>query len=324
MAQPTGFRSWQDWFDTHIAECENCAPYLQGEGQMSVEGEESDLGELPYSLGVPERLWKKVIEDGTCQGCKSSVDGMINVWTRSSSEVEFQRKVQGIIRRRGPKLEEFRDFLVKHPYLGASHATGRGLMRAIRGMKPSSFGGEWYRCIRERGGVPCPDDFTAPDEKQSWPISEGRFNHAGQAHWYLARYEVTAIAEILDGEAGVVWVQKFSVEECTKVLDLNLRLDGDSDSGASEEALALIMMGSLDSYVERKHAWKPGYMLPRFVMDAAKHAGFQGIHYPSARDSDRRNLVLFDRGWPADAVDGPTRHERQAYDPPAAAVDLPF
>jgi RES domain-containing protein len=323
MAQPIGFRSWQDWFDSHIAECEHCAPYLQGEGQMSVEGEESDLDELPYSLGIPERLWAKVIALGSCQGCKASVDGMINVWARSSSEVEFQRKVEGIIRRRGPRLEKFREFLVKHPYLGAGHPTGRVLIKAIGRMKPSSFGGEWYRCIRERGGVPAPDEFRAPDEKQSWPISEGRFNHAGQAHWYLARHEWTAIAEVLDGEGGPVWVQRFSVEDCARVLDLNLPLDGDSDSGASEEALALIMMGSLDSYVERKHAWKPGYMLPRFVMDAAKHAGFQGIHYHSARDSDGRNLVLFDRGWPAEPVGDSIRHEREAYIPPDP-VDVPF
>jgi hypothetical protein len=150
-----------------IAECEHCARYLQGEGQMSVEGEESDLDELPYSLGIPERLWAKVIAQGSCQGCKASVDGMINVWARCSSEVECQRKVEGIIRRRGPRLEEFREFLVKHPYLGAGHPTGRALIKAIGRMKPSSFGGEWYRCIRERGGVPAPDEFRAPDEKHS-------------------------------------------------------------------------------------------------------------------------------------------------------------
>lgn len=323
MAQPSGFKSWQDWFDSHIAECEYCAPIIQGEGQMSVEGEESDLDELPYSLGVPERLWEKVISDGRCQGCKASVDGMINVWIRRSSEVEFQRKVEGIIRRRGPRLKEFRDVLVKHPYLGASHPTGRALIRAIGKIKPSTFGGEWYRCMRDQKRVPSPEDFRAPDEKQPRPIREGRFNHAGQAHWYLARHESTAIAEVLDGEGGVVWVQKFCVEDCARTLDLNLPLDGHSDSGASEEALGLIMMGILDGYVDRSQAWKPDYILPRFVMDAAKHAGFQGIHYRSARDSDGRNLVLFDRGWPADPVGDPARHEREAYVPPDP-VDVEF
>ena len=37
-AAPKGFRSWQDYFDRHIAKCENCAPYFQGEGYMSIEG----------------------------------------------------------------------------------------------------------------------------------------------------------------------------------------------------------------------------------------------------------------------------------------------
>ena len=42
MAAPKGFRSWQEYFDRHIAECENCAPYFQGEGYMSVEGKDPD------------------------------------------------------------------------------------------------------------------------------------------------------------------------------------------------------------------------------------------------------------------------------------------
>ena len=29
--------SWQQYFGRHVAECEDCAPYFQGEGQKSAE-----------------------------------------------------------------------------------------------------------------------------------------------------------------------------------------------------------------------------------------------------------------------------------------------
>ncbi len=44
-----------------------------------------------------------------------------------------------------------------------------------------------------------------------------------------------------------------------------------------EVALALVMMGALDGYVDRKRALTPGYLASRFVLDAAKLAGFEGI-----------------------------------------------
>jgi hypothetical protein len=320
MAAPKGFRSWQNWFDRHIAECENCAPYFQGEGQMSAEGSEADLDEVPVSIDVPERLAERVIANGTCDGCKSSLDGQTKVWVRSSEEVEFLRDVERATEKHGPRLREFNAYLEKHPSLGAGHAVGRALVRAVRGLAPISVGGYWYRCIREREqdhAVSC-EDFRAPSGEQKRPISEGRFNHAGQAHWYLANNAMTSVSEVLDDEAGVVFVQKFSVRRCKKVLDLHLSFDRREWPAAVRNdgvALALVMLGQIDVSVDRKRAWKPGYLLPRFVMDAAKDAGFQGIVYGSARTIYGKNLVLFDREWPARCVGKPKRIVQEA--PPA-------
>ena len=55
--------------------------------------------------------------------------------------------------------------------------------------------------------------------------------------------------------------------------------------------------------------WKPGYLVPRFVMDAAKLAGFEGIRYRSTRASDGENVVLFRRDWPATTVGKRKRHK---------------
>jgi hypothetical protein len=63
--------------------------------------------------------------------------------------------------------------------------------------------------------------------------------------------------------------------------------------------------------VNRKQALKPGYLVPQFVMEAAKLAGFEGILYRSARAFEGQNPVLFRRDWPAERVGEPKRHEEK-------------
>ena len=315
MAAPSGFKSWQDYVNKHIAECGDCAPYFQGEGHMSMEGKETDLSWLGLELGLPDRMVEDLIENAQCDSCGNNVSEMMHVFVRPTSEVTFRAIVERAIAKHRPRIDEFREFLTKHPYLGASHPTGRLLMRTIARIKPVSVGGNWFRCIRERDGEsPKQEDFRAPIEDQKWPIHEGRYNHTGQAHWYLADQESTAIAEVLDLGAGVVWTQAFKIEACAKVLDVSTSIEGDSsppEIQKIEVALALVMMGALDGYVDRKKAWKPGYLVPRFVMDAAKLSGFEGMRYRSARAYDGENLVLFHRDWPADCIGDSQRHEEE-------------
>ena len=312
MGVPKGFKSWQQYFDRHVAECEDCAPYFQGEGQMSAEGREIEVDSLPYEIGIPERLAGMVLKNGRCDGCGSRVGEMINVWARPTSEVEFRALVDRAIARHGKRIDQFREFLTRHPYLGASHPTGRVIMRAVAKITAVSVQGCWFRCIREREGKPpSQEEFRAPVEDQEWPITEGRFNHPGQAHWYLAEDDRTAVAEVLDWGAGIVWTQEFKIEPCVKVLDISRSIEGDDSPPNVENievALALVMMGALDGYVDRRRAWKPGYLVPRFVMDVAKLAGFEGIRYRSVRAMHGENLVLFRRDWPAECTGEPQRH----------------
>jgi hypothetical protein len=314
MAVPYGFKSWQEYVNKHIAECGDCAPYFQGEGQMSAEGTETDVSWLPLELGLPDRLADRLIENARCDNCGNDISEMMQVWVRPTSEVEFRAKVDRAIGRHGKRINEFRDFLTKHPYLGAKHPMGRAIIRAVAKITPSRVEGRWFRCLGKRKGkrAPSAEDFRAPHEDQEIPISEGRFNHSGQAHWYLADSDRTAVAEVLDGGPGVVWTQQFKIQPCEKTLDVSRSIEGDSASAEAqpiEVALALVMMGALDGHVERKRAWKPGYLVPRFVMDAAKLAGFEGIRYRSTRAWEGENVVLFRRDWPAATVGRRKRHK---------------
>lgn len=314
MAAPKGFRSWQNFFDRHIVNCENCAPYFQGEGYLSIEGTHSTVEDLQYHIDVPARLTKRLTENGHCAGCGGAVADMAECWVRPTSEVLFDRRLDAATKRYGPRLSEFRDYLSMHPFLGAGHSTGRALIRAVQEVPPMTVDGRWYRGLRRKDGrVPKSDDFRAPDDSRSC-IGEGRFNHAGQAHWYLADSAETCVAELLDLEAGVVDVQEVELAACANVLDVYCP-DGVESFGRSDHltdlALALILIdANLYERVERTRPWKAGYLLPRFVMDAAKAAGFAGIRYRSVRSFQGQNVVLFDRAWPAKFVGKPVRHEQ--------------
>ena len=314
MAAPKGFRSWQNYFDRHIAACENCAPYFQGEGYMPIEGAHSTVEDLQYHIDVPERLTRRLIENGHCAGCGGAVEDMAECWVRPTSEVLFHRRLEAANKRYGPRLSELRDYLSKHPFLGASHPTGRALIRAVQEVPPITVDGRWYRGLRrERGRVPKSGDFRAPDGSRSW-IAEGRFNHAGQAHWYLADSAATCVAELLDFGAGVVDVQEVELAACADVLDVYCP-DGAEPFGSGDHltdlALALILIDdNLYARVERHRPWKSGYLLPRFVMDAAKEAGFAGIRYRSVRSFQGQNVVLFDRESPAKFVGKPVRYKQ--------------
>src|SRR5687768_6346510 len=154
MAVPYGFKSWQHYVDKHIAECGDCADYYQGDGQMSFEGKETDVSWLALELGLPDRMSKRLIANARCDGCGNSISDMMHVWVRPTSEVEFRAQVERAIGRHGKRIKEFKDFLTKHPYLGASHPTGRAIIRAVTKIDPVSVEGNWFRCLRERDGEP--------------------------------------------------------------------------------------------------------------------------------------------------------------------------
>ena len=165
-------------------------------------------------------------------------------------------------------------------------------------------------------------DFRAPRENQEHSIHEGRYNHEGQPHWYLADSVDTGISEILDDEAGVVFTQQFELAPCENVLDLWIPHDEAPVTSLDGSLLALALVlshANLYKRVERRRAWKPGYLLPRFIMDAAKHAGFAGIRYSSVRAFEGVNLVLFNSDTSADYAG---EIERHTYNPHKAVTLL--
>jgi len=143
-------------------------------------------------------------------------------------------------------------------------------------------------------------DLQPPNPERD-EIPEGRFNHFGQACWYLSNEAEAAAAEVTSSEERLAWVQGWKVEHARNVLDLRAWY-ADDDRAFDQEgrplafpllAIALIFGDHLSETSERKCALRPEYLVPRFVADAARHAGYSGILFKSVR-SLGENLILFD------------------------------
>lgn len=292
-------KQWAKRASSYVAGCTTCVGYFGKEdGYVSLVGRPCDPDDLLMSLDVPKRHRPEVLVYVTCGECGNSVADEAEIWVWNEAQVAFRSRVARAIKQHERPLREFRDFLAKYPFLGAMHRTGRALMGAVRSAEGSIVvDGRWWRCIKARNKKLVKEDFRAPLENQEHPILEGRYNHAGQPHWYLADSIDTGTSEILDDEAGIIYAQQFELAPCENVLDLwtpNIDEDPVTLLDGSLLKLALVLSrANVYERVNRRLAWKPGYLLPRFIMDAARHAGFTGIRYNSVRAMDGVNLVLF-------------------------------
>ena len=317
-------KQWATLASAYVAGCTDCVGYFDKEdGYVSIDGVPSGPDDLLMFLDVPERLRPEVLAHVACGECGNSIADEAEIWVWNEGMVAFRSRVARAMERYEPRLSEFRDFLTKHPYLGATHRTGRALIGAVRSAKGNTtVQGRWWRCIKERKTELVQADFRALRENQEHPIHEGRYNHEGQPHWYLADSVDTGISEILDDEAGVVFTQQFELALCENVLDLWIPHDEAPVTSLDGSLLALALVlshANLYKRVERRRAWKPGYLLPRFIMDAAKHAGFAGIRYSSVRAFEGVNLVLFNSDTSADYAG---EIERHTYNPHKAVTLL--
>jgi hypothetical protein len=150
---------------------------------------------------------------------------------------------------------------------------------------------EWYRARRVDGPrILCRSELTLPDPRKH-AIPEGRFNHYGQAHLYLADSEQGAAREVIVAGAGLAWVQHVRIRKAAKILDMR-RFSNEDDPDLDIVALGLIFTSGIYRKVSRRQHWRPVYFLPRFISDAAKSAGLTGILYDSNRHAGS-NLVIF-------------------------------
>jgi hypothetical protein len=270
----------------------------------------TDIEDVLNDCGVPEDddFRSEVLSGVNCPGCGDSIDSWTEVGVRFAFEIEHDNAVERAGTRYDRKLCAFSEFLEKYPMLGAAHPMGRRILKEIGGFPRARLKrATWFRARRLGDGRElCPDDMRVPDPEKAI-VSPGRFNHLGQAHWYLASSEYTAVSEVVDEGEDIAWLQKWIVNPVEPVLDL-VQFGADdpfpvTDAKATDLPLlatAMIFGGHLNRPSDRRRGWKPEYFIPHFIADAAKSAGFRGIRFSSTRGLDV-NLVIFDSDAPVEA-----------------------
>ncbi len=110
-----------------------------------------------------------------------------------------------------------------------------------------------------------------------------------------------AITKVIAKDDAFAWVQEWWIERLENVLDLRAwDADGvrgfvDGNEGPTDApflAIALIFSDHLTSPVQAETR-QPEYIVPRFVADAARQAGYSGILFSSAKHVFK-NLVILD------------------------------
>jgi len=204
------------------------------------------------------------------------------------------------------ELQEFYEFLAKYPYLGLGDPKCLGLKirAAIRNwpsleIEPTT----WYRANKfdDESRLFTSAEMGAPDPATEY-LWEGRYNHTGQSFLYLTDNPKTAFREMHCTTANLCAMQKFKNTPVIKVLDLKHDLRNRVPA-ADLLAIAIVDSGYLDFQPKEDASWKPEYLIPRFIADCAREAGYEAIQFSSAI-SDGTNLVVFPQEPPAFLPEG--------------------
>jgi hypothetical protein len=285
-----------------IVACPNEQSCEGGEIAAWIFGSPTDIEDLLMTHGVPERIWEDVISRLECPRCGNSIETGQQVGTTPEFEIRHEKQIDNALQRYRGKLLEFTDFLKSYPFLGVAHPIGKRIVKEIRKLPGRTLENRvWFRARKVEGPIPMRVDDLRPPNPGRETIPEGRFSHFGQACWYLSSEAEAAAAEVTSGEERLTWVQEWKVENAQNVLDLRAWY-ADDDRAVNQEGesldfpllrIALIFGDHLSAAPDRKSILKPEYLVPRFVADAARHAGYSGIRFKSVK-SFGENLVLFD------------------------------
>lgn len=282
-----------------VRSCYNCQPAGAGPDDMWIGGVPSNMTELlAYDLEIPEEYWEEITSFIDCPRCGTPLDTGSEIGVTSLIEDKIESMWFEWKERYSNRLGEFFDFLEKYPYLGITHDIGAEIYATVASFPQRDI--ERRTGFKGRAGtarVKSPKDMYPPDPA-AVKIPEGRFNHFGQRVFYLANSEEGAAKEGLE-EPGKVWLQKFRIENATKILDLTVDPAEEPEARKNLLTFGLIYGGELRTFVEREKGWKPEYFVPRFIADCARKEGFNGIKYKSSRYY-LENLVLF--SWEEESI----------------------
>jgi hypothetical protein len=294
-----------------IVSCPNEQSFDEGD-TIWISGCPTDVPDLLMQFEVPEDMEEEVVAMLHCPQCGSPLEPWQDVGTKYDFESAHEFTIDRALRKYGEALHNFNGFLHKLPMQGATHPFGKTIVRELR-QAPRTIlqNAEWYRAraSKEHGFGPTPAEY----------VSDQRYNSSGQARWYFADNAECAVTEVAPG--GTAWIQQFEIPHLENILDLRawrpddprvLDEQGDYHPPHGLLVVALIYGDLLTQRYftgtqlqdDEKRKWKPEYLVPRFVAEAAEMAAFKGILCRSVRFPGD-NLIVFDTNWTPKSVGTP-------------------
>lgn len=291
MASERTILRWTKRLQPLIEYCYNCQARDDGEW-IWVLGDQQSMLDFLIGHDVPEELHEQVAESLSCLNCGTELDLAADIGLKTQEEYAWDEMHHEWHKKYATKLDNFAEWITKHPYLAAHHEIGRMFLKQLPDFPKTStkHTDSWYRARPVwNHGIPTADDMGPPP---SPPNCEGRFSHHGQTVLYVADSIKTAAAEALGKTEGVVWVQKMSIGNIDNILDLDsIYSPGDAYNAP---ILAIGINRSRPHAAEANNSeWKPEYFIPRYIADCARQCGYAGIKYRSTRFYGEC-LVLFD------------------------------
>ena len=278
-----------------IIACYNCQPYDSGE-PVWIHGEKTEIEDLFFKFNVDEKYWENIVSHLVCQECGTQITLGCDVAVKTKYENQLDKFIKESKKSFLNKIESFLKFLNKNSLLGYKHSVGKSIYRELKLNKfpitKLSSNDNFYRArkVSNQDIIESAEMFNAPIGKST----EGRFNHSGQSHLYLAESKETSIKEVVQNLRNcLVWVQEFKLfSEVDNILDLTFDITNISLND-NPLLLSLSLANVLEETKNNNEFWRPDYFITRYIMDCAKELGYSGIKYNSTRSFFSYNVVLF-------------------------------
>lgn len=280
--------------------------------------------DLLEDIGFSDEQKEIIYQNISCPNCGCDLDAYSEITENEYfREERYHRQfIEKIANNAETKIKDFYNFLIKYPYLGCKHAVGKQIIKGIDSLEKINFANQvFFRAREPKDSRIFDNNDMLPPNPQNIPISEGRFNHFGQGHWYLGDSIDLCGAECSHKKNCVLWFQKVEIEQATDILDLAKDyiynyFNPDNIDGYSLPiaVAALLWSGILTKEQQIKGFWKPEYFITRYIADICKEKGINGIIYPSSLYSSGRNLVIFDINKIKFKFDGKPELKEYKYD----------
>lgn len=258
--------------------------------------------ELLDEIGFSEIQKQIIYDNAKCPNCGYDLDSDTEVTINEyyHEEKRFEQYINKVTVEIKPKIQEFYEYLIKYPFLGYKHKIGKEISSGLNKLNIVTLEEKtYYRARQPDGAKVFTKKCMLPPNPETIPISEGRFNHYGQSHWYLGDSINLCGAECSHLKSSALWFQEVKIVKAEKILDLSEKYispfyEPDKPYDLPLIVAALLLSGFLTKPQKVKGYWKPEYILTRFIADLCKEKDINGILYPSSLYKNGKNLVIFD------------------------------